>query len=127
MSPAAEGRPRPLIHDRALMAAAVRSFSTRVLPPPARGPSWARERHGRTLAPDSDRTMRGVSREAAIADDGVVLSGELDHDLVAHDAAATDAARASGPAPAEVFIDRGPGYVRLPGLVSLADVDMVAS
>ena len=72
-------------------------------------------------------TVRGVSREAAIADDGVVLTAELDHDLVSHDAAATDAARASRQAPAEVSLDRGPGYVRLSGRVSFTDVDMVAS
>jgi N-methylhydantoinase B len=71
--------------------------------------------------------MRGVTREAAIADDGVVLTGELDHGLVSHDAAPTDAARASRPAPAEVFFDWGPWYVRLSGRVSFADVDMVAS
>jgi N-methylhydantoinase B len=46
---------------------------------------------------------------------------------VSHDAAATDAAGASWPAPAEVFFDRGPGYVRLPGRVSSVDVGMVAS
>jgi hypothetical protein len=71
--------------------------------------------------------MRGVSREAAIAEDGVVRAGELDPDLVSHDAAATDPVRASRPVTAEVFFDRGPGYVRPFGRVSLADVDMVAS
>ena len=68
-----------------------------------------------------------MSREAGIADDGVVLTGELDHDLVSHDAAATDAAGASRPALAEVFFDQGPGHVRLSGPVSSADVGMVAS
>jgi len=34
-------------------------------------------------------TVRGVSREAAIADYGVVLTGEPDEDLVSYDAAAT--------------------------------------
>ena len=48
--------------------------------------------------------MRGVSREAAIADYGVVLTGELDHDVESHDAAATDAARTSRPAPAQVLL-----------------------
>ena len=43
-------------------------------------------------------TVRGVSREAAIADYGVVLTGEPDEDLVSYDAAATDAARATRPA-----------------------------
>jgi 2-methylisocitrate lyase-like PEP mutase family enzyme len=65
-------------------------------------------------------TVRGVSREAAIADYGVVLTGEPDEDLVSYDAAATDAARATRPALAEVFFDRGPGYSRLSGGVSYA-------
>jgi N-methylhydantoinase B len=43
------------------------------------------------------------------------------------DAAATDAARASRPAPVEVLFDRGGGYVRLPGGVSCTDVDDVNS
>lgn len=68
-----------------------------------------------------------MSREAGIADDGVVLTGELDHDLASHDATARDAAGASRPAPAEVFFDRGPGHVRLSGRVFSADVGMVAS
>jgi N-methylhydantoinase B len=68
-----------------------------------------------------------VSREAGIADDGVVLTGELDHDLVSHDAAATDAAGASRQALAEVCFDRGPRHVRPAGRVSSADVGMVAS
>ena len=72
-------------------------------------------------------TVRGVSREAAIADYGVVLTGEPDEDLVSYDAAATDAARAARPALAEVFFDRGPGYSRLSGGVSYADVDAVGS
>jgi hypothetical protein len=38
-----------------------------------------------------------------IADYGVVLTGEPDEDLVSYDAAATDAARATRPALAEVF------------------------
>jgi len=79
------------------------------------------------LAPDCGRPMRGVSRGAAIADYGVVLTEELDHDLESHDEAAADAARTSRPAPAEVFFDRGPRYVRLSGRVSFADVDVVAS
>jgi len=68
-----------------------------------------------------------VSREAAIADHGVVLTGEPDEDLVSHRAAATDAARATRPALAEVFSDRGPGDARLSGRVSYADVDAVSS
>ena len=72
-------------------------------------------------------TVRGVSREAAIADYGLVLTGVLDEDLVSRDAAATDAARATRPALAEVFFDRGPGYARLCGGVPYADVDAVGS
>jgi N-methylhydantoinase B len=71
--------------------------------------------------------VRGVSREAAIADYGVVLTGEPDQDLVSCDAAATDAARATRPGLSEVFFDRGPGYARLCGGVSQADVDAVGS
>lgn len=72
-------------------------------------------------------TMRGVSREAAIADYGVVLTGEPDEDLVSYYAAATDAARATRPALAEVFFDRGPGYARLCSGVSYGEVDAVDS
>ena len=79
---------------------------------------------GRTLC---SMTVRGVSREAAITDYGVVLTGEPDEDLVSYDAAATVAARATRPALAEVFFDRGPGYARLCGGVSYADVDAVGS
>lgn len=68
-----------------------------------------------------------MAREAPIANDGVVLPGELNYDLVSHDAAATDAACASQPALADVFFDRGPGYLRVSGRVSFADLDMVAS
>jgi N-methylhydantoinase B len=67
-----------------------------------------------------------VSREAAIAEYGVVLIGELDDDWLSYDAATTDAARASRPAPAEVS-GRGPGYARLSGSASYADVDAVGS
>jgi len=72
-------------------------------------------------------TVRGVSREAAIADYGVMLTGEPDDDLVSYDAAATDAARATRPDLAEVVFDRGPGYARLSGGVSQADVEAVGS
>ena len=72
-------------------------------------------------------TVRGVSREAAIADYGVVLTGEPDEELVSNDAAATDAARATRPALAEVFFDRGARYARLCGGVSYADVGAVGS
>ena len=52
-----------------------------------------------------------------------MLAEELDDD----DAAATDAARASRPAPVEVLFDRGGGYSWLPGGVSCTDVDVVGS
>ena len=71
--------------------------------------------------------VRGVSREMVIADDGAVLTGELDDDSMSYVAAATGAARASGPAPAEVAFDGGPGYAGLFGGVSFADVEMVGS
>jgi N-methylhydantoinase B len=67
-----------------------------------------------------------VSREAAIADDGVVLTGEPGGDLVSYDAAATDAARATRPALAEVFFGRGRGYAGLSGGLSYADADVEA-
>jgi hypothetical protein len=72
-------------------------------------------------------SVRGVSREAAIADYGVVLTGRLDDDLVSYDVAATDAARATRSALAEVLFARGPGQARLCGGVSYADVDVVGS
>jgi hypothetical protein len=73
-------------------------------------------------------TVRGVSREAAIAHNEVVLTGELDdYDSMLYDAAAADVARASEPAPAEVFSDRGPGYARLFGGGSYADVNLAGS
>ena len=72
-------------------------------------------------------TVYGVLREAAIADYGVVLTGEPDEDLVSYDAAATNAARAARPALAEVFFDRGSGCTQVSSGVSHADVDAVRS
>ncbi len=70
----------------------------------------------------------GLSREAVIADYGVVLTEGLDDDSRSHDAAATtNAARTSRPGPAGVLFDLGPGYARLPGGASYADVDVVGS
>ena len=57
----------------------------------------------------------------------MVLTGELDDDSMLYVATATGAARASGPALAEVFSDLGPGYARFFGGVSYADVDVVGS
>jgi hypothetical protein len=81
----------------------------------------------RTPAPNSGATVRGVSRRAAIADDGVVLTRDSGRDVLSYDAAATDAARVSRPAPADVFFDPGPGA---PGSLASRpspDVDMGAS
>jgi hypothetical protein len=75
----------------------------------------------------SGEVTRGVSRETAINDDGAVFTRELDHDLLRHDAAATDATRAPWPARAEVPFDRRAGYVPLSGGASFADVSTVAS
>jgi N-methylhydantoinase B len=72
-------------------------------------------------------TVRGVSRGAGIADYGLVLTGELDDDSLSYDGAATDGARASQPALAEVVFDWRSGYVRLSGDVSHADVEVVGS
>jgi hypothetical protein len=52
-----------------------------------------------------------------------VLAEELNDD----DAATTDAARASRPAPVEVLFDRGGGYARLPVSVSYTNVDVEGS
>ena len=72
------------------------------------------------------RDHLGVSRETAINDDGSVFTRELDHDLLQHDAAATNATCAPRPARAEAPFDRRPGYVRLSGGASFADVSTVA-
>jgi len=85
-----------------------------------RDPRQHRAKHRRHLS------ARGVSREAAIADYGVVPTAELDDDWVSYDAAATDTEDGSRPTPAEVFSGRGPGYARLCGGVSYAD-DVVGS
>jgi N-methylhydantoinase B len=72
-----------------------------------------------------DVVWRKVSSEAALADYGVVLTGSLDDDSLAYDDAATSADRASRPAPSDVFFDRGPGYARLSGGPSHAEVDVL--
>jgi hypothetical protein len=66
-------------------------------------------------------------RETAISDDGSVFTRELDHDLLQHDGAGTDATRAPQPARAEVPFDRRAGYVPLSGGASFAGVNTVAS
>jgi hypothetical protein len=70
-----------------------------------------------------------VSRRAAIADYGVVLTARPDNDSRPYKGAATGAAPTSRPTLGEVFFDRGPGYTRLSGGVSNAgaDVDAVGS
>jgi N-methylhydantoinase B len=78
------------------------------------------------LAPRSGKTVRGCCEESAIADDGVVLTGKLDRDLLSPHEAATDVARAPRPARAGVLFDRGPGYVLLLGGACFADVHRVA-
>jgi len=70
-----------------------------------------------------DVVWRKVSPEAAFADYGVVLTGSVDSDSLGFDPDATTAERASRPAAADVFFDRGPGYARLAGGAPYADVD----
>ncbi len=67
---------------------------------------------------------RKVSPEAALRDYGVVLTGSLDDDSLAYDADATAAgARRPAGGRREAFFDRGPGYARLAGGATYADVD----
>lgn len=72
-----------------------------------------------------DLTWHKVSAASALADYGVVLTGSLEGDDLAHDAEATIAERerlraARGDEP---FFDRGKGYERLSGGQTSADVD----
>jgi N-methylhydantoinase B len=75
-----------------------------------------------------DVVWRKVSAEAALADYGVVLTGSLDSDDLAHDADATAAERAGrgldGHDRGGPFFDRGPGYAHLAGGAPYADVDL---
>ena len=78
-----------------------------------------------------DVQWRKVSAEAASADYGVVLTGEidaLDEDGLWFDTAATEAERSMRRAARgeEPFFDRGPGYARLSGGAAAADVDWVS-
>ncbi len=70
-----------------------------------------------------DVVWRKVSPGAALADYGVVLTGSVEDDSLSYDAAATAAERSARPAPDPAFFDRGPGYARLAGGASHADVD----
>jgi N-methylhydantoinase B len=75
-----------------------------------------------------DVVWRKVSPDAALADYGVVLTGSLDDDTLGHDPGATQRERErrglDRPDRQETpFFDRGPGYARLAGGASYADVD----
>jgi len=71
-------------------------------------------------------TAPGVSRQAAIADNGPMFTGVLDDNRsVSYDATAADSSPASPPASAEVFSDWGPAYAKLSSRASYADVDLV--
>ncbi|WP_226364740.1 MULTISPECIES: hydantoinase B/oxoprolinase family protein [unclassified Pseudonocardia] len=73
-----------------------------------------------------DVVWRKVSAAAALADYGVVLTGDLDDDTLGFDAAATTAERAGRAAWSrddDAFFDRGPGYASLAGGAAHADVD----
>jgi len=76
-----------------------------------------------------DVVWRKVSPEAALAAYGVVLTGSLDDDTLGYDADATAAERerrTSGRADGETpFFDRGPGYARLAGGATHAEVDVL--
>ncbi len=78
-----------------------------------------------------DVAWRKVSPEAALADYGVVLTGSADGDDLGHDEDATAAERAARRTarldrPEAPFFDRGPGYARLAGGTSYAEVDLLA-
>ncbi|MFP5068997.1 hydantoinase B/oxoprolinase family protein [Pseudonocardia nantongensis] len=73
-----------------------------------------------------DVVWRKVSPEAAFADYGVVLTGSLDDDTLAHDATATATERAGRSAWSktdDAFFDRGPGYAALAAGAPHAEVD----
>jgi N-methylhydantoinase B len=77
-----------------------------------------------------DVVWRKVSPEAALADYGVVLTGSVEGDDLAHGADATAAERERRGLDRldrrEVpFFDRGPGYARLADGASYADVDVL--
>ncbi len=73
-----------------------------------------------------DVLWRKVSAAAALADYGVVLTGDLDDGTLGFDAGATTAERADRAAWSrddDPFFDRGPGYATLAGGAAHADVD----
>jgi N-methylhydantoinase B len=73
-----------------------------------------------------DVVWEKVSPAAALADYGVVLTGDIGDDNLSYDAAATEAERSSRPAPSEAFFDRGPGYAALADGALSAQVDFLA-
>jgi N-methylhydantoinase B len=70
-----------------------------------------------------DVVWRKVSPEAAHSDYGVVLTGSLDTDDLGYDAGATAALRSQRNEGAAPFFDRGPGYARLSGGATEAELD----
>jgi N-methylhydantoinase B len=78
-----------------------------------------------------DVVWHKVSPEAALAAYGVVLTGSVDHDTLGYDAAATAAERDRRGGPDGLdrrdspFFDRGPGYARLAGGATHAEVDLM--
>ena len=72
-----------------------------------------------------DVVWRKVSPAAAQSDYGVVLTGSLDADDLSYDGDATASLRASRSRDDAPFFDRGPGYARLAGGATHADVDVV--
>ncbi|WP_193564332.1 hydantoinase B/oxoprolinase family protein [Pseudonocardia sp. EV170527-09] len=73
-----------------------------------------------------DVLWRKVSAAAALADYGVVLTGDLDDGTLGFDTGATTAERAGRAAWSrddDAFFDRGPGYATLAGGAAHADVD----
>jgi N-methylhydantoinase B len=71
-----------------------------------------------------DVVWRKVSPEAAFTAYGVVLTGSVGGDTLAHDVDATAAERAGRPTGSGPFFDRGPGYARLSGGATHAEVDL---
>jgi N-methylhydantoinase B len=71
-----------------------------------------------------DVVWRKVSPEAALADYGVVLTGSVAGDDLGVDTEATAAERAGRTRATEAFFDRGPGYARLAGGATYAEVDL---
>jgi hypothetical protein len=70
--------------------------------------------------------QRGLSREAVIADDGVVLTDDMERRSTSHNAAAVDIPGAPGRPPAEVFLGRRPGSRGLTRQVAIGDVDVAS-